>query len=96
MIYKTESITVADTSVGFTAANLNLAESLYGRNIKRIVCTIDTAQLRYWEDGTDPTTSAGNIANIGDVITIDGSDARNFRAIRTGSTSSKIRASYEI
>lgn len=40
MIYKTETITVADTSVGFTAANLNLAESLYGRNIKRIVCTI--------------------------------------------------------
>lgn len=96
MIYKTETITIADSAKGFTTSNLDLAETLHGRDVKRVVFTVDTAQIRFWEDGTAPTTSAGNLANIGDVITIAGEDAKNFKAIRTGSTSAKLRASYEV
>jgi len=46
--------------------------------------------------GTDPTTSTGQILNIGDVFVVDGNNARKFRAIRTGSTSGVISAAYEV
>lgn len=93
MIYKNETIVVADTAIGFTASILAMVNS---PQIKRATCTTEEAQIRAWEDGTDPTASVGQILNIGDVFEVAGVDAANFRAIRTGSVSGKISVAYEV
>lgn len=96
MVYKNETITVANSAIGFTTANIDLPEKLYGRSVKQIVFTLAAAQIRIWEDGTDPTSAIGQIININDVVTIDGHNAKQFRAIRTGGTSGIISVAYEI
>ena len=98
MIYKNETITIDDTSggVGFTAANSALAQSLYGRDVKQVIFTVETAQIRAWDSDLAPTSSTGHVLNIGDVITVGGPDTAAFRAIRTGSTSGVISVAYEV
>jgi len=94
--YANESITVADTAIGFMAAKIDLSTSLYGRSVKRVLVTIETAPIRFTADGTAPTSSIGHLLNIGDVLICDGSDARKFRAIRAGSVSGVIKCTYEV
>lgn len=96
MIYKNETITVEDSAVGFTTANIDLPEKLYGRWVKQAVFTLAVAQIRMWEDGTDPTSTVGHIINVGDFVVVDGKNAKAFRAIRTGATSGIISVAYEI
>lgn len=94
--YTHESITVADTAIGLTAANIALATSLHGRNVKQVTMTVETAQIRCCWDGTTPTTTVGHIRNIGDVIELDGADAAKFLAIRTGGTSGVLKCTFEV
>ena len=89
-----ESITVAATAIGLTTANVRG----YGTNryaAEKVVITVESAQLRWRDDGTDPTSSEGHLANVGTVLTLDNRDRiEKFRAIRTGSTSATLRVSY--
>lgn len=83
-----ESLTVADTAVGVAFVDAGDAE--------RMFITVETAQARYRYDGSDPTAAIGHLAEIGDVIVIEGtSNIAEFRAIRTGSTSAVLRITYE-
>lgn len=83
-----ESLTVADTAVGVAFVDAGDAE--------RFFATLETAQIRYRYDGTAPTAAVGHLAEIGDVIVIEGtSNIANFKAIRTGSTSGVLRITYE-
>ena len=93
--YAHESITVAGTAIGLTEAKIALADSLYGRPVKRIIATVETAQIRVTFDGTTPTSTVGHIANVADVLEIDGADARKFRAIRV-SSSGALKCTYEV
>ena len=93
--YAHEAITVADTAIGFTAAKLKDTKVL-DKGVSRVVCTVETAQIRFTVDGTTPTSSVGHIANVGDVIEVDGVDAPKFLAIRSGGSSGAIMATYEI
>ena len=82
-----EIITVADTAIGLT-------ESTY-LNAIHAEMTLETAQIRMWDDGTDPTTSEGKEVNVGDVIVLkSAAQIVGFRAIRTGGTSGKLMVEY--
>ena len=95
MAYKFESITVADTAIALTAANMSTTPANAGIQFKRAVATVETAQIRFRVDGVSPTSAEGHIANIDDVIELDMHEAPKFLAIRTGSTSGVLKVSYE-
>lgn len=83
-----EDLTVADTAVGVAFEDAGDAERLFA--------TVETAQIRYRYDGDDPTSSVGHLAEVGDVIVIEGTgNIAAFRAIRVTSTSGVLRITYE-
>ena len=82
-----ESVTVADTAIGFTALT-------YGTNTHALI-TAETAQMRYRADGTNPTAAEGHILNPGDVVTLTSlADITAFRAIRTGAVSGVLKVTF--
>lgn len=88
-----ESVTVADTAIGITASKVSPAN---GERAKILFCTLETAQVRFRTDGTDPTSSEGHIINVGDVVTFNSTgDIGRFRAIRTGATSGVLKCTFE-
>ena len=89
-----ETITVAASAIGLTAATLEGAGS--GPPALRAILTVENAQMRFRYDGTVPTSAEGHIAEAGDAITIEGAeDLRKWRAIRTGGSSAILKVSYE-
>ena len=85
------ALTVADTAISFTAATLT--------NAKHGVITVEAGAVRFWDDGQTPTTTAGQLANVGDVISyLEEEDMvialTKFKAIRTGATSGTLVASF--
>ncbi len=58
-------------------------------------CYLATAQIRIRDDGTDPTSSVGEIKDIAQEFEIIGrANIKNFSAIRTGSTSGVLTVHY--
>ena len=92
-----EVITVGSTVKRLTVATFTTTtDDNDTQKAKRAIITIENAQLRYRMDGENPTASVGHILNPFDTLTIIGNqNMLNFRAIRKGSTSSKIVVSYE-
>lgn len=92
-----ESITVADTAIGCTAATIKPGGTgNSSREATKAVITVETAQIRYRYDGTDPTSIEGHILNNNDALVLIGYDAiSKFRTIRTGVTSGVIKVTYE-
>ncbi len=90
-----ESITVAGTAIGFTAAQLKPAASATPSDpIIGVTCTLETAQVRWRADGTDPTSSVGHLLEVGQSLEIDGDELGKTKFIRTGGTSGVLRVSY--
>lgn len=90
--YGTESITVSNASIGFTDSVINP-----GTSDKPIgaMFTVEGAPIRYTLDGTTPTTTVGILAEVGDIVTLEGqADTQAFRAIRTTSTDATINPQY--
>ena len=88
-----ETITFADTAKGLTEASYKNADDNFA---KRALMTVESAQLRYRYDGVAPTALVGHVLNPGDtLILIGATNIKNFKAIRTGVTSSKVSATYE-
>lgn len=89
-----EQITVAAVAIGLTTANVRG----YGSNrfaAEKTIIIVETAQIRWRDDGTDPTASVGFLANVGTIITLDNRDRiERFRAIRTGGMSALLGVSY--
>lgn len=92
----TESITVADTAIGFTTSKILVDSQVGPVKASRAVFKIETAPVRFTEDGTAPVASTtGILASIGDIVTIDGKEnVAAFRAIRDTSTSGVIKPTY--
>lgn len=89
-VYAEEDITVAASSTRLTLTNVLVAPPL-----KKVELFIEDAQIRVRTDGSDPTSSVGEILNPFDRFTCWGpQQAHDFRAIRTGGTSATIRARY--
>ena len=88
-----ESITVAGTAIGPTAATISPTGA---PGAVRATLTLETAQVRYRYDGTAPTATEGHLLEVGDVLTLEGHvNISRLLAIRTGGTSGVIKASYE-
>src|SRR3989304_1501767 len=86
-----ESITVAGTAVGFTAAQLTRT----GGQVIGAAVTAETAQMRYCTDGTTATSTVGHLFETGDGVNMwEMNDLAKFSAIRTGSTSGTLKVTY--
>lgn len=91
-----ERITVSSTAIGFTAATYKPTSGDFKgipANIARF--TVESADIRYRQDGTDPTTSIGKVIyeTGGDDI-IGSQNIKNFSAIRDGGTDATIDVEY--
>lgn len=88
-----ETVTVAATAIGFTDATI--VETAGHPAATLAVCRLETAEIRVRYDGTAPTAAVGTLVEIGDTITVTGSDVlRAFRAIRTTGTSGVLDCHY--
>ncbi len=84
-----EAITVAAAAIGITAT---LLKSTTNGSARSVFMTLETAQIRFRIDGTDPAANQGHLLEVGQTLTLTNpSDLKNFRAIRTGSTSGVLR-----
>lgn len=82
-----ESITVTGTAGGLTAATVDKAT--------HALITVETAQVRFRLDGTDPTAAIGHILDVGDELLLDSNtQLLNANFIRTGGTSGVLRCAY--
>lgn len=90
--YDKEEITVAATAIGLTAAKLTTTPKP-----KEAFIQCETAQVRYYYDGSTPTSSSGILLNPFDTVRIKGySNLNNILFIRTGATSGKLTVVYEV
>ena len=88
--YDKEIITVGSTAVGFTSNKIT--------NCKIAFCTLDSGSgaIRYWIDGSTPTSTEGHYVAAGDSFTISGiNNIRNFKAIRVGADDGKLQATFK-
>jgi len=86
-----ETITVSSSAVGLTQSKF----SNYLSSKLRAFITCEGAQIRFWLDGTAPTSTDGHLLEAGQNLTIDSPDAlTKFKAIRTGTTDATLRVSY--
>ena len=82
-----ESVTVAAVAIGLTSGTYDDAT--------RAEITLETAQIRFRVDGSDPTSSEGHIVDADDVIVLNSAaQIAGFKAIRTGGTSGVLKATY--
>lgn len=85
-----EAISVTNTAVALSAATL----SSNGTQMNYCTGRVQTAQIRYRDDGTAPTSSVGTVLEVGDVWQAwSNQTASATRFIRTGSTSGVIAVS---
>ncbi len=85
-----ETVTVADTAIGFTAATMT-------PDVKGVFCTLETAQVRFWIDGstTAPTATVGHLLEVGQTLTIlNWAAIRSIMFIRTGGTSGVLQVTF--
>ncbi len=86
-----EQITVSTSAIGCTSSKLNPTSGDYkGMSCKRILVRVETDQVRYRIDGTDPTSTVGQILYKRDIfIEANPQNIAKFKAIRdTGSSTS--------
>lgn len=87
-----ETITVADTAIGFTASEVTpTTGDAVGKVAQVAECRLALGQIRFRMDGTNPTAAIGTLLEIGETLTIRGeNNIRNFRGFRTGTTSGSL------
>ncbi len=86
-----ETITVANTAIGFTASKITKPNF----EAKEAICVNQGAQIRFWTDGTSPTSTVGIILEVGQGFVLDKrGDVIRFKAIRTGDTSGVLSCCY--
>jgi len=94
--YAFEKISVAGTAVGFTATQIVKPSTTngQGRIAEFALVTVETDQIRYRTDGTDPDATTGHLLDPGDALELDNhDDIRRFKAIRVTATAT-IQVSY--
>lgn len=80
-----ETLTVAGSAVSLSTRP-NRAKSFIG--------TLETGTIRVRGDGTAPTSSEGELMNIGDKVYLSESEFEAIQFIRTTSTSGVIKGHY--
>ena len=99
-----ETLSVTATAVGCTAATLQGGNLAVGE-INTITPPkkkaanyalfgpLETAQIRWRDDGTAPTAAVGHLMETGQTLEYDG-DLNNIQFIRTGGTSGSLPVTY--
>lgn len=88
-VFYSESITVNDTPIGVGSA-ANDPEVTMG------IFSVEGGNVRYWLDGTVPTSTSGHILYQNDYLKVfNKNNIAHIKFIRTGSSTTTIRASYE-
>ena len=86
-----ESITVAGTAIGFTAAKIVQTAG----TAAMAVLTTEDAPIRFTVNGTTPTSTVGHLIQPSATVIICGSlDINKFRSIRTTGTSGTAVVTY--
>jgi len=88
--YDKETIAVGSTAVGFTSSKIT--------NCKVAFCTLDPngGAIRFWIDGSTPTSTQGHYASPGDSIIIVGTNnIRNFKAIKAGADDGELQVTFK-
>jgi len=88
--YSHEVVTFDNTSggVGLSATTITVA----GRQMQFCSGVLETAPIRFYYDGTAPTSSDGQPLSVGQALTLTGfTSISRFRGIRQSSTSGVIR-----
>ena len=81
-----EQLTVGVSAVGLASIPLNA---------NRAIIVVEDATIRWRIDGTNPTNTVGTKSFINSTIILESrTQITNFKAIRTGSTSSKLSVMY--
>ena len=90
-----ESITVSSTAVGFTSTTRTPTTGDFKNMTARIAhCMVETDNIRYRVDGTNPTSTTGHLKYASSEFYIMGTTAiKKFRAIRT-STDATLKVNY--
>ena len=89
-----ESITVADTAIGFTEGLLRSEDD--STRCDRVFMTLETGQVRFRTTSDDPTSTEGHLMNVGDTLELnDHQSITDFLAIRTGATSGVLKVTFE-
>ena len=92
--YATETLTVANTVQVLTPSIFK--DSVTSGGATDAFITLETAEIRYYYDGTQPTSTTGHILAVGQNLVLRGQNQMiNFKCIRTGSTSGVITVTYE-
>lgn len=90
-----EAITVSTTAIGPTAATYSpgngTTSNQASSNYAFFRC--ETANVRWRDDGTSPTSSVGHLLNAGETLEYDGR-LDKIKFIRTGATDASVTASY--
>ena len=85
-----EELTISTVAVAFTAGTIQQAAG----NAAVAVVTVEDDAIRYWVDGSTPTSSSGHQAAADSAFTICGLNSiKNFLAIRV-TTDAAIKVSY--
>lgn len=81
-----EQKTVSSSAVGFASIP---------PDANKAVVVVENANIRWRDDGTDPTSSVGTKSYVNTTITINGRDRISaFRAIRLSTTDAKLSINY--
>lgn len=73
-----EQLTVSSTAVGLTSSKYKPAT---GRPANIAIIRVAGGNVRYRQDGVDPTASVGVPVNVGEILTLDG-DLASYKFIR--------------
>ncbi len=91
------TMTFANETITITSAVTALTDATYaaGPDAQVAVITVEDASIRWWASGSDPTSTAGHLAQPGDVLTLtDPNEIRRFRAMRAASADAILQVSY--
>lgn len=87
-----ETMTVSTTALLFTETTYNPGGG--GGAIKALITT-ENDTVRFWTDGTAPTSALGHLLAAGSSVEICGAqNIRNFKVIRAGSSDATVQVSY--
>ena len=90
--FRFETVTIAAGAIGFTSTEVTPTSGIGLGKIAQIAeCRLDTGQIRFRLDGTNPTATVGTILEIGETLTIKGeANIKKFRGFRTGTVSGSL------
>lgn len=75
---------------------IGISNNAKDTELKQGYFSVEGGNVRYWLDGINPSSTVGHLIWEGDAVVIAGvNNLLNLKFIRTGSTTTTIRVSYE-